>query len=94
MKVWAKAIYGIAAFILFAPEDSAGLRAEVTWKLGVDCVDSPSNWYDSDGDECKDYRRNDWCGAFRNESKTFITKKIRRERNYFYQEISNGSRLK
>lgn len=74
MKGWAKAIYGIAALVLFAPEDSAELRAEVTRKLGVDCVDSPSNWYDSDGDECKDYRRNDWCGAyggsFKNSEKT------------------------
>ena len=73
MKVWAKAIFGIAALVLFVPEVSAGLRAEVTRKLGVDCVDSPSNWNDSDGNECKDCRRYDWCGAYGGSFKNFGT---------------------
>ena len=28
------------------------------------CVDSPSNWVDSVGDDCDDYQNNNWCDIY------------------------------
>ena len=30
----------------------------------MDCVDSPDNWVDSDGDGCGEYEYNDWCDDY------------------------------
>ncbi len=71
MKVWAKAIFAIATLVAFAPAVLGRLSAETTRKLGADCIDKLSYWSDSDGDDCDDYKRNDWCDVYGGGLKNF-----------------------
>ena len=66
MKVWLKAIYAIAASVVFPAEVKPHQRDETSRKLGTNCVDSPINWHDADGStyNCAWYSQDDNCADY------------------------------
>lgn len=65
MKIWTGATFAIIATFVLADLVVARIGADDGVRvLSGDCVDSPNNWFDSDGDDCDDYDREDWCDVY------------------------------